>query len=225
MSTKKKRNRKKKEEGKAGGPKLSTAVAPLLEAAKAGRQAAGAPPLADKAVMDALPPPFRDAATRVFGVAAPTLIQAATWPPAAARRDIIVEAPPGSGKTLAYLVPMAVRLDEETSPSTTTTPSAPSALVLVPTRELARQVYADATPLRRSHRCACVYGGASRDAQVDRLAKGGVELLVATPGRLLDLVDAGVVCLGRNVEEGSGAPFLEAGDETDDFAFTVSDAP
>ena len=225
MSTKKKRNRKKKEEGKAGGPKLSTAVAPLLEAAKAGRQAAGAPPLADKAVMDALPAPFRDAATRVFGVAAPTLIQAATWPPAAARRDIIVEAPPGSGKTLAYLVPMAVRLDEETSPSTTTTPSAPSALVLVPTRELARQVYADATPLRRSHRCACVYGGASRDAQVDRLAKGGVELLVATPGRLLDLVDAGVVCLGRNEAEGSGAPFLEAGDETDDFAFTVSDAP
>lgn len=143
-------------------------------------------------------------ATDLFKLAAPTRVQAAAWPPAAAGKDVLALAPPGAGKTLAYLVPVAAEVlgkgdgsGRRTHTTTTSSTTSLTAVILVPTRELARQVYRDAAPLRSLARCACVYGGASRGDQVERLAGGGVRLLVATPGRLLDLVEDGVVSLGK----------------------------
>jgi DEAD/DEAH box helicase len=183
-------------------PKLSTSVGALLPAHG---QAAGtsAPDLAPDGaeVLAGLPPAVRRVAVDVFKLAGPTRVQAVAWPPAASGRDVLMLAPPGAGKTLAYLVPVAAEAlaseRRSSKPSSDASSSTPSSIILVPTRELARQVYRDAAPLRATLRCACIYGGASRDDQVDRLAGGGVKLLVATPGRLLDLVEGGVVGLGK----------------------------
>ena len=208
------RSRKKKgKEGEGGeedkdpplAARLTTAVGALPTAAQA--RPTG-PALVEAAILGALPASTRRAATDVFRLTAPTAIQAAAWPPAGEGRDVLMLAPPGAGKTLAYLVPVAGRVLFEEKGEKRGTPSSssssPSALVLVPTRELARQVYSDARPLRDAARCACVYGGASRADQVGRLEGGGVRVLVATPGRLLDLVEGGVVGLGKEEGEGKG---------------------
>jgi superfamily II DNA/RNA helicase len=97
----------------------------------------------------------------------------------------------GSGKTLAFGVPMLARITDRAEPRQ------PLGLVLVPTRELAVQVAEVLDPIARqaSMRVAAVYGGASRNDQIDVLADG-VELVVATPLRLIDLIKAGEVGLG-----------------------------
>ena len=125
----------------------------------------------------------------------PTAVQSQVWPAALAGHNLLVVAKTGSGKTLAYLLP--------TMPHIMSQPllergQGPIVLVLCPTRELALQVEEEAGrfyPECRLRSC-CVYGGAARQEQVARLAKG-VELVVATPGRLLDLVDSGATNLSR----------------------------
>ena len=208
--------RKEKEKKAVGGdaaapptpkPKLSTSVGALLSPSTAGGGvASGGADLAHDgaAVLAALPPDVRSIATDLFKLAAPTRVQAAAWPPAAAGKDVLALAPPGADKTLAYLVPVAAEVlgtgdgaGRRAHTTTTSSSTSLTAVILVPTRELARQVFRDAAPLRSLARCACVYGGASRGDQVERLAGGGVRLLVATPGRLLDLVEGGVVSLGK----------------------------
>ena len=206
---------KEKEKGVGGDaaapptpkPKLSTSVGALLSPSTAdGGAASGGADLAHDGatVLAALPAGVHAIATDLFKLAAPTRVQAAAWPPAAAGKDVLALAPPGAGKTLAYLVPVAAEVlgkgdgsGRRTHTTTTSSTTALTAVILVPTRELARQVYRDAAPLRSLARCACVYGGASRGDQVERLAGGGVRLLVATPGRLLDMVEDGVVSLGK----------------------------
>jgi superfamily II DNA/RNA helicase len=124
------------------------------------------------------------------GITDPFPIQAAAIPDALAGRDVLGRGRTGSGKTLAFGLPLVARLADGTRPAA----RRPRALVLVPTRELAMQVsdalepFVHVTGLR--HRL--VAGGLSYEPQISSLAKG-VDLLVATPGRLTDLMERGAV--------------------------------
>jgi superfamily II DNA/RNA helicase len=120
-----------------------------------------------------------------LGIAEPFPIQAATIPDGLAGRDVCGKAPTGSGKTIAFGVPLLVRVREAA-------PRRPRALVLVPTRELAAQVEEQLSLLSAGTRTRvlAVYGGAGMQRQVRALHQG-VEVVVATPGRLKDLLDRG----------------------------------
>jgi superfamily II DNA/RNA helicase len=115
-------------------------------------------------------------------------IQALTVADALAGRDVCGKAKTGSGKTLAFGVPLLQR----TMASRATEPGRPRALVLVPTRELAVQVSEVLEPLAEEAglRIVAVYGGADIERQVKKLRRG-VDVIIATPGRLIDLGDRG----------------------------------
>lgn len=121
----------------------------------------------------------------------PFPIQALVIPDILAGRDVLGRGPTGSGKTLAFGLPMLVRLKGGFS-----APRRPRALVLAPTRELAAQIERalDESALALGLRLASATGGVPTRRQADRLARG-VDLLVATPGRLQDLLDQGAVSL------------------------------
>lgn len=133
------------------------------------------------------------AALQRMGRSAPFPIQAATLPYALAGRDVLGRARTGSGKTLAFSIPAAARLAAAT---TRREPGRPRALVLVPTRELANQVSDTVGPLASAVglRTMTVYGGVGQRPQVDALRRG-VDLCVATPGRLEDLLRQGHLTL------------------------------
>ncbi|MFE3291989.1 DEAD/DEAH box helicase [Rhodococcus sp. NPDC059234] len=124
-------------------------------------------------------------------ITAPFPIQAAVIPDILAGRDVLGRGPTGSGKTLAFGLPMLVRLTGAPS-----APKRPRGLVLAPTRELAAQIERalDESALALGLRIAVVYGGVPTKKQAERLARG-VDLLVATPGRLADLIDQGAASL------------------------------
>ena len=117
------------------------------------------------------------------GIVAPFPVQAVTLGDAIAGHDVLVQAPTGSGKTLAYGLAAVLRTPKGE-------PRRPGALVLVPTRELARQVASVLVPLGKVRRLwvGAVYGGASIDKQ-DQDLRRGVDICVATPGRLIDLLE------------------------------------
>jgi superfamily II DNA/RNA helicase len=125
-------------------------------------------------------------------------IQALTIADALAGRDVCGKAKTGSGKTLAFGLPLLQRLAEGLSGADGAVvplaghPARPRALVLLPTRELAVQVYDVLVPLakRAGLRVVAVYGGADIERQVRQLRKG-CEVIIATPGRLIDLGDRG----------------------------------
>jgi len=118
---------------------------------------------------------------------APFAIQARALPDALAGRDVLGRAQTGSGKTLAFGLPVLVRLAASAGKRRE---KAPRALVLVPTRELAGQVADAIEPLGRAVGVSVttVYGGVSIGRQIDRVRRG-VDIVVATPGRLIDLLD------------------------------------
>ena len=125
----------------------------------------------------------------------PTPIQAQAIPEVMAGRDVLAIAQTGTGKTAAFALPILHRLAEANS---TARGRAPRALVLAPTRELAIQI-ADEFRAYGTHlqlRLAVIYGGVGQRPQVDALARG-VDILVATPGRLLDLMGQRRVNLHR----------------------------
>lgn len=143
--------------------------------APTGFAALGVPPEVDKGLASA-------------GFAAPFAIQTEAIPVALTGVDLCGRARTGSGKTLAFGVPMIARIAKFARPR------APRGLVLVPTRELALQVAEVLQPI--GNECdrviLPVYGGASRDDQIDALEKG-VDIIVATPLRLIDLMKANEV--------------------------------
>jgi len=142
------------------------------------------------------------------GLHSPFPVQRLCIPDALAGRDVCGKAKTGSGKTLAFGLPLVERV----GPSQ---PKRPSALVLVPTRELAVQVAKVIRPLAatRNLRLATVYGGAPMGKQVNDL-RGGAEIVVATPGRLIDLVDRGAVELSN-----LGIVVLDEADRMADMGF------
>jgi ATP-dependent RNA helicase RhlE len=133
-------------------------------------------------------PPVCDA-LRDRGILTPFPVQRLVLPDVLAGRDVLCQSPTGSGKTLAFALPILERIDVNAA--------GPTALVLVPTRELAGQIVeesraaADALGVR----VVAVYGGAG----IQRQARDGARahVLVATPGRLIDLLDRGAVTLRR----------------------------
>jgi superfamily II DNA/RNA helicase len=129
-------------------------------------------------------------ALRRRAITEPFPVQAMTIPDALRGRDVCGKAQTGSGKTLAFGIPMIERTEAAR-------PGAPRSLVLVPTRELCRQVAAELTPLAqtRERSLAAVYGGARMGSQIQRLRRGA-DIVVATPGRLIDLMDRGIVDVG-----------------------------
>ena len=129
------------------------------------------------------------------GITEPFPIQAAVLPDALAGHDVLGRAPTGSGKTLAFGLPLLARVKGGHRAK-----KRPRALILLPTRELAEQVGTVLAPLGQAMNLevATVYGGTSIGRQITRLVRG-VDVLVATPGRLCDLLERHAVSLD-NVE-------------------------
>ncbi|CAL8271014.1 unnamed protein product [Lota lota] len=125
----------------------------------------------------------------------PTAIQAQGFPLALSGRDMVGIAQTGSGKTLAYLLPAIVHINHQ---AYLERGDGPICLVLAPTRELAQQVQTVASEYGKSSRikCTCVYGGAPKGPQIRDLERG-VEICIATPGRLIDFLESGKTNLRR----------------------------
>ena len=125
-----------------------------------------------------------------MGFAEMTEIQEKVIPVMMAGRDVIAKAPTGTGKTCAFGIPVIESLNQELA--------RPQTVVLAPTRELAQQIAGDLEDLAHfmpAVRIACVYGGANMQGQIDRLKKG-CQIVVATPGRLMDHVRHRTIDLG-----------------------------
>jgi superfamily II DNA/RNA helicase len=147
-------------------------------------------------------------ALATLGIERPFPIQALTIADALSGRDVCGKAKTGSGKTLAFGLPLLMRAPRGRSKQ-------PGGLVLVPTRELAVQVAEVLTPLAGAieRSVASVYGGADLEQQAKTLARG-VDVVVATPGRLIDLVDRAAVDL-----EAVGTLVLDEADRMADMGF------
>ncbi|MEO3773731.1 DEAD/DEAH box helicase [Micromonospora sp. B9E7] len=145
------------------------------------------------------------------GITSPFEIQRATVPDALAGRDVLGRGQTGSGKTLAFGLPMIARLANRNRAR----PMRPRALVLVPTRELAMQVNDALMPLGKAVGIflKTAVGGVPYDRQIDALRRG-VEIIVATPGRLGDLIERGI-CQLDDVE----VTVLDEADQMADMGF------
>ena len=145
-------------------------------------------------------------------ITTPTPIQAATLPDSLAGRDVLGRGRTGSGKTYAFLLPVVSRLAAVPQRRRA---KRPRALILAPTRELATQIEEALKPLAATAGLTSrtVFGGVSQVPQVKALA-GGVDILVACPGRLLDLMGQGMVSLDE-----IGITVLDEADQMADMGF------
>ncbi|MFM7223882.1 MAG: DEAD/DEAH box helicase, partial [Actinomycetota bacterium] len=132
-------------------------------------------------------PPRLVAALAARGIDQPFEVQALTIPDAIAGRDVCGKAPTGAGKTIAFGLPTLTRIERAEK-------RRPTALILAPTRELAEQISRELEPLSGAcaRRVGAVYGGASESVQ-RRMLNRGVDVLVACPGRLGDLLRQGAL--------------------------------
>mmetsp|Transcript_50477 Transcript_50477/g.163390 ORF Transcript_50477/g.163390 Transcript_50477/m.163390 type:complete len:670 (+) Transcript_50477:60-2069(+) len=164
---------------------------------------AGVPAPAETFADPGFPPEFETYFKGAKGsqLTAPTTIQTQAWPAALCGLDLIGIAPTGSGKTLTYLLPVVPHICAQLQAEDAGKGDGPSALVLVPTRELAQQVCG---PFRGQGgltklfglRSFAIVGGVDKQTQVDELLAEGVpHVVVATPGRLLDLVSSSALRL------------------------------
>jgi superfamily II DNA/RNA helicase len=150
-------------------------------------------------------------ALRDAGITEPFPIQAATIPDALSGRDVLARGQTGSGKTLAFGLPLLCRI----AASGRSKPRHPKGLILVPTRELAMQVNDVLTPLARSLglHTKTAFGGTLYETQIAALQRG-VDVLVATPGRLADLIERGACSLAS-----AEVTVLDEADQMADFGF------
>ncbi|MGH7882226.1 MAG: DEAD/DEAH box helicase [Candidatus Dormibacteraceae bacterium] len=118
----------------------------------------------------------------------PAPVQAQAIPILVEGKDLVIEAPTGSGKTLAFLLPMLQRLGKHAP--------GPRGLVVAPTRELALQIAEVFKALNQPLSLAVLYGGVGYGAQIQAL-KGGADLVIGTPGRILDMVERKLLALSR----------------------------
>jgi ATP-dependent RNA helicase DDX5/DBP2 len=122
----------------------------------------------------------------------PTPIQAQCWPIAISGRDLIGIAVTGSGKTMAYTLPAFIHIEG----NQTRQGRGPMVLVLAPTRELAQQI--DEVVNQFSYiTSACVYGGAPRGPQISKIQRDRPDIIIATPGRLIDYLREGVISMSN----------------------------
>ena len=150
-----------------------------------------------------------------FDILEPTPIQAATLPDSLAGRDVLGRGRTGSGKTYAFLLPLVARLNAS---SARRQPKRPRALILAPTRELVSQIDAALAPLAEvtGLRSRTVFGGVGQHPQAQAI-KAGVDVLVACPGRLEDLIKQGLCDLSA-VE----VTILDEADHMADLGFLPS---
>ena len=127
------------------------------------------------------------------GITIPTPIQAATLPDSLAGRDVLGRGRTGSGKTYAFLLPLLTRL---AASKATRQSRKPRALILAPTRELVNQIHAAMAPLAKplGINSLTIFGGVGQNPQVSGL-RGGIDVVVACPGRLEDLLGQGALTL------------------------------
>ncbi|KAJ7844378.1 DEAD-domain-containing protein [Mycena olivaceomarginata] len=132
-------------------------------------------------------PEYLMTSIRAQGFASPTPIQCQAWPMALSGRDVVAIAQTGSGKTIAFALPAMLHINAQPllSPG-----DGPIALVLAPTRELAVQIQQEATKFGSNSRIrnTAIYGGAPKGPQIRDLQRG-VEIVIATPGRLIDMLE------------------------------------
>ncbi|MCI1642136.1 MAG: DEAD/DEAH box helicase [Actinomyces sp.] len=151
------------------------------------------------------------------GITHPFPIQALTLPVALTRHDIIGQAKTGTGKTLGFGIPLLedVIAPDEDGYADLLNPGSPQALVVLPTRELTKQVATDlrAAAAKLSTRIVDIYGGVAFEPQIEALERG-VDVVVGTPGRLIDLLRRGYLHLG-----GVQTVVLDEADEMLDLGF------
>ncbi|BGP43641.1 ATP-dependent RNA helicase dbp2 [Rhodotorula kratochvilovae] len=129
------------------------------------------------------------------GFANPSPIQCQAWPMALSGRDLVAVSATGSGKTIAFALPAMIHINAQPllAPG-----DGPIALILAPTRELAVQIQEECTKFGSSSRIrnTCVYGGVPKGGQIRDLQRGS-EIVIATPGRLIDMLESGKTNLRR----------------------------
>ena len=146
------------------------------------------------------------------GYTSPTPIQSVAWSVASQGRDLIAVAKTGSGKTCGFLLPALHIIGSNLENASTSSSNsdvrksrsrlrayrAPSVLILAPTRELAVQIEVEAKKFASitGMTAGCVYGGASRNGQIDMLRRG-IDIVIATPGRCNDLAEMGALNLSQ----------------------------
>ena len=127
------------------------------------------------------------------GFSKPSPIQAQSWPILLQGIDLIGIAQTGTGKTLAYLLPAMIHIDSQPTPRNQRV--GPTALIMAPTRELAQQIEKESQKYcYRGIRSICIYGGGDRRTQAEKIGRG-IEIVIATPGRLNDLCMARIIDL------------------------------
>jgi len=140
-------------------------------------------------------PPYVINEVKAQGFDKPTAIQSQGWPMALSGRDVVGVAETGSGKTLSYCLPAIVHINAQPllSPG-----DGPIVLILAPTRELAVQIQVEINKFGKSSRIrnTCVYGGVPKGQQIRDLQRGS-EVCIATPGRLIDMLESGKTNLRR----------------------------
>lgn len=129
------------------------------------------------------------------GFTTPSAIQCQSWPMALSGRDLVAVSATGSGKTISFALPAMIHINAQPllSPG-----DGPIVLVIAPTRELAVQIQEECTKFGSSSRIrnTCVYGGVPKGGQIRDLQRGS-EIVIATPGRLIDMLEAGKTNLRR----------------------------
>lgn len=125
----------------------------------------------------------------------PTCIQATSWPVAMSGRDLVGIAQTGSGKTLAYMLPAFVHIDKKQY-NRRDRYEGPTVLVLAPTRELAQQIQAVSQEFDY-HKSVCLFGGAPKGPQIRECRYSKPAVVIATPGRLIDLMECNILSLSN----------------------------
>ncbi|KAK0223056.1 P-loop containing nucleoside triphosphate hydrolase protein [Armillaria fumosa] len=140
-------------------------------------------------------PDYLMTSIRAQGFSSPTPIQCQAWPMALSGRDVVAIAQTGSGKTISFALPAMLHINAQPllSPG-----DGPIALVLAPTRELAVQIQQECTKFGSNSRIrnTAIYGGAPKGPQIRDLQRG-VEIVIATPGRLIDMLETNKTNLRR----------------------------